>query len=105
MNFKNLIFLFVLEIVGCTQGQNDVIPSQNRGDIVSVTKMGTYSAEQIKQVLVSQGYNIPSADHLTHTVDLNKVVYLTSDNNGGLVEVSGTLLIPKVEEVFPILSI
>ena len=105
MNFKNLIFLFVLEIVGCAQGQNDVIPSQNRGDIISVTKMGTYSAEQIKQVLVSQGYNIPIADHLTHTVDFNKVVYLTSDNNGGLVEVSGTLLIPKVEETFPLLSI
>lgn len=107
MNFKSLLLLFVLVITGCTQGQNNDItsPSQSRGDIISVTKMGTYTAEQIKQVLISQGYNIPVLDHLTHTVDFNKVIYLTTDQNGDLVKVSGTILIPKVEDDFPLLSI
>ncbi|MFD2566491.1 alpha/beta hydrolase family protein [Pseudotenacibaculum haliotis] len=107
MNFKSLLFLFALTIVGCTQGQNSeaVIPSQNRGDIISVSKIGTYSADQIKQVMISQGYSIPILDHLSFSVDFNKVVYLTTDQHGNLVKASGTLLIPKTQEAIPILSI
>ncbi|WP_347925755.1 lipase family protein [Pontimicrobium sp. SW4] len=108
MNFKYLLLLFVLTFTGCSADQNDdniIVLSQNRGDIVSVTKIGAYTPDQIKQVMQSQGYDISILDHLTYSVEFNKVVYLTTNQNGDLVEVSGTVLIPQTQEAFPLFSI
>lgn len=108
MNLKNLLVLFLLTLSGYSQSQNndnDSLASIRNGDIISITKMNTYSKDQIKQTIQSQGHDVPILDHLTHSVELNRVVYYTTDKNGNLVKASGTVSIPLTQEELPLLSI
>ncbi len=108
MNFKKLVLVLSLIIISCSQSQNNnqTIPTpQKRGDIISISKLESYSSNEIKKVLISEGYTIPILEHLSYTVAFHKITYLTIDKNGALTEASGTILIPATETETPLLSI
>ena len=88
-------------MTGCG-GQDDTSPDQ-RGMIVSVQPLGSYRAALLKQLLAL--YEAPVSLAPRFDVDVYRVVYITADAKGALVEASGALFLPVGVDVLPMISL
>jgi len=82
----------------CWSGCNDnevVAPEETAENI--------YSPKEIKELLTTAGISVPFT--LIHSVEEIQVVYPTTDAHGSSVQASGTILIPRAEGDFPLLSL
>lgn len=72
-------------------GGNEPGAGPAAGDIVSVTRIATVTS--FEAALLFSALSVPVAP--THDVQIYKIVYLTTDETGALVNASGALMIPQ----------
>lgn len=95
---SKLLFRLLFVLGMCWYGCNDnevVAPEETAENI--------YSPKEIKELLTAAGISVPFT--LIHSVEEIQVVYPTTDAHGNSVQASGTILIPRAEGDFPLLSL
>lgn len=96
---KTKLLLGLLFILGmCWSGCDDnevVAPEESAENI--------YAPKEIKELLAAAGISVPF--NLIYSVEEIQVVYQTTDAHGNSAQASGTILIPKTEGDFPLLSL
>jgi len=104
-----IVVLFISFLfVSCSKNNGDspVEPTlQSRGQVVSSTFLGTYSAVTLQTYLNIAAAGAQTGVTLQYDVDAYKIVYGTLDPKGNLVIASGGLYIPKGKNSLPFISI
>ncbi len=98
--FRKFIFaivtaFFALMFTGCgggsggdSGGADDVV--MHPGDVVSLTKTASHSADEMKQILQNMGIDSP----VVYGIEVFTLIYKTVDKYGNLINASGLLAIP-----------
>ncbi len=90
---RTLCSLFLVFLLGCDSSgpdSNGKLPPI-RGDVVSVTTLETYTAEQVSQLVGV--YGIPYSAR--YGVSFNVIEYLTVDTHGEMTTASGAVAVPQ----------
>ena len=100
------IAVFVLSIVACQKEEESIEPApviHERGEILASFKLGSYTADDILQIVNSTMEEFPF--ELKHKVVVYLVQYYTVDCNNTLHLASGAIAIPDGIQNIPLLSI
>jgi pimeloyl-ACP methyl ester carboxylesterase len=73
-----------------------------RGDIIRTKQIGTFTPQDITNILNSFNYAVPF--NLTHDVKAVKIAYMTPEPGGKLVNASGAILYPELDGPLPMIS-
>ena len=107
MNQKLLFFGFTILLLQITSCSDDTISNSsdtyNRGEIIEIEATGSYSANDIENILTS--FDPQATFTLDYAVKTYRIVYQTIDVNGSFIKVSGALMIPQTNKALPLLSI
>ncbi len=93
------LVLLALLPVACQKDNDPPIETNESGDLIHATSIGTYSAATIQTILnaVSADFNL----ELKYAVEVVKIVYYTTDPSGNVVQASGALMVPKQVDDLP----
>ena len=102
--FLLLALMFVFTIQSCTKDEepenNPVIPqTHERGEISKSTSLGTFTPNDIQQILDAGNIQIPFT--LNYSVNVLSVNYYTVDKDDSHVLASGAMMIPQSENHLP----
>jgi len=105
---KLFLFIFLIANIilnSCKESTTEptATKAEERGEIISITPLATFSASQIN--LLVDFYNIPINQTLTYSVDAVKIVYISEDIFGNNIELSGALMIPQNGDDLPLFSL
>lgn len=111
-NKKNLsIVLLLLAAVTFWHCEETKTTPDSRGDIVSANTLVSFNLSTLTQ-LAGSALDLPVELEMPHGVICVRIIYLTEDENGDIVEASGALFVPvngttfqPETSLFPILSI
>ena len=107
INYPNplLIFFlgfFLLFTVRCNDDEENLPVMKQRGDILSTSYIKSYTAASIRTYLTT--INLDINVDIVYDVDAYRIVYLTPDINGNLIQASGAVMIPNASESLPAIS-
>lgn len=109
LKYKLLFYLFftALLFVSCSKnGDSPVEPIvENRGEVVSVSSLGTLSAQTLQQLVTGALGSTQFNFTLQYNVEAYKIDYRTIDPQGNLVIASGALFIPVGKNNLSIMSL
>lgn len=95
------IGFMIVWLSGC--GGGDSSPAAVRGTIVRVEAIASYPAPLLGQLL--NYYDVPISIAPRYDVKAYRIVYITSDANGNLVEASGAIFLPIGQNNLPMISL
>jgi len=99
-----LSMVFVIQSCQKDETANPIIPvTHERGEIVQMTSMGTYTTDEVRQILDATGEDFDF--HLSHSLEAYSVQYYTVDYQGESILVSGALYIPQKRASLAMMSI
>lgn len=96
-----LVGFILLSLSACGGGNssstnNNTPPIQSqRGDLVSVSKISTYTVDSLKSLSTANTLFTGYQNNMFYAVDVYKIVYWTVDPVGTLLKASGMLAIPQ----------
>jgi predicted esterase len=109
LKYKTYIYLFfaALLFVSCSKNSNSPVEPiiESRGQVVSVSSLGTYSAQTLQLLATNVLVGAQSNFTLLYDVDSYKINYSTIDPQGNLVVASGALFIPRGRNNLSIMSL
>jgi len=95
-----LVIVLIALVVSCNK-EEDII-NWERGDIVEASYLIQYPASSIATFVQAMGAQ--SSLKPEYDVEITKLVYITIDTDGSLVEASGTVMIPIGTNNLPLIS-
>jgi predicted esterase len=101
------LILFQLFSISCSKKNtySPVEPAlQSRGQLISSTLLGVYTAQSLQQLVNPESSLIPTNLKIQYDVTAYKIEYCTVDPQGNLVIASGCLSIPSGQKNLPLLS-
>ncbi|MEI6970384.1 MAG: lipase family protein [bacterium] len=96
-----VVGIFVAWLAGC--GDDDNVPTASRGTVVRVESMGTFPVALLHQALTY--YDAPVSLSPRFSVDAYRVIYITKNARGALVEASGAIFLPAGQTNLPMISL
>ncbi len=109
LKYKIQMYLFfaALLFVSCSKNSNSPVEPiiESRGQVVSVSSLGTYSAQTLQQFATAALGSTQFNFTLQYDVESYKIDYRTIDPQGNLVVASGALYIPKGRNNISIMSL
>ena len=103
------VLLFMVFVIQSCKKDDTTVPSipspvsHERGEIVEISSMGTYTTEDVRQVLDATGEEFDF--HLSHSLEAFSVKYYTVDHKGNSILVSGALYVPQRRASLAMMSI